>query len=760
MTDFPTTDLLPIPSFSIEGTGSIPQSNSDGGKSIEEILAAFQGPIPPVRASLLYRLGFLLVAIVMVLLPLIYVGLIGLTAYGVYWYATENTHLITEHLNRGKLITYFGPIFCGSILVLFMIKPIFAKKTRVHNSVTLDPAKEPDLFAFVYRLCEVVGAPRPARIEVDCDVNASAGFRPGLIGFLKGDLVLRIGLPLIQHLTLQEFSGVLAHELGHFSQRAAMRVTYLVRHIDYWFSRVVYENDSWDSWLARIYPYFAFFFGIVPLLSRFLIWLTRWILCILMYIGHLVSCFLLRQEEFNADLHEIRLAGSPTFESTFTKLNRLGLGFQTVLENIFITRQENRFSDDLARLVASQANTLSPKVLSDFEEESASQKRGFFDTHPLTSHRIARAKRENAQGVFTFDGSPLSLFRNYAGIARLASLFFYRTALELEVESSHLIPTDHILQTHNRAREAWEAVTEYFRDVFDSLCPLTFDESSLTCPSDFDAEARRLVATRKEMLETAESARKVRERIVELEGLVLQLRIGQVAVQCGNTIDSKYQKEFGLESKKPVALENRITQMRNEQAGLRPTIERFTERSRSRLLSALRLLHNENVRKAFEGTSPEIAEIESLLALAVALGRLDASIMRLRETDLILRVIYNPLQQNPKNKVLSETFQTRIRSARREMDSLHTLLNIYPAPAFFGEKRDSENVAERIAGRAVQDSDEEFLKRMDQAPDNYDTLCRGLLGHLACLALKVEAAIGLPPLPPVPPSEKKRDGEE
>lgn len=53
--------------------------------------------------------------------------------------------------------------------------------------------------------------------------------------------MLTIGLPLVAGLSLQQLAGVLAHEFGHFSQGAGMRLTYIVRSINAWFLRVVYE---------------------------------------------------------------------------------------------------------------------------------------------------------------------------------------------------------------------------------------------------------------------------------------------------------------------------------------------------------------------------------------------------------------------------------------------------------------------------------------------------------------------------------------
>ena len=57
-------------------------------------------------------------------------------------------------------------------------------------------------------------------------------------------MVLLIGLPLAAGLSLRQFAGVLAHEFGHFSQGFGMRLTYVIRSINIWFMRVVYERTN------------------------------------------------------------------------------------------------------------------------------------------------------------------------------------------------------------------------------------------------------------------------------------------------------------------------------------------------------------------------------------------------------------------------------------------------------------------------------------------------------------------------------------
>ena len=79
-----------------------------------------------------------------------------------------------------------------------------------------------------------------------------------------------------------------------------MRLTALVRGINGWFGRVVYERDQWDEKLER----WASGDGsdwrltIVLLVARVSIWASRRVLTGLMIAGHAISCFMLRQMEY------------------------------------------------------------------------------------------------------------------------------------------------------------------------------------------------------------------------------------------------------------------------------------------------------------------------------------------------------------------------------------------------------------------------------------------------------------------------------
>jgi Zn-dependent protease with chaperone function len=202
------------------------------------------------------------------------------------------------------------------VLVFFMVKPLFARRAPRAQPLAMNPALEPTLYAFIARICDLVGAPMPRRIDLVCDLNAAAGFRRGAVSLLGNDLVLTIGLPLVSGLSLQQFAGIIAHEFGHFAQGFGMRLSYIIRRINGWFVRLVYERDAWDLWLEEL--------GmegqdagtlIVVNFARLGVGASRLVLKLLMLLAHAVSCFLLRQMEYDADSYAIKVAGSGAMEA-------------------------------------------------------------------------------------------------------------------------------------------------------------------------------------------------------------------------------------------------------------------------------------------------------------------------------------------------------------------------------------------------------------------------------------------------------------
>ena len=304
----------------------------------QQLLDGFTGPIKKPRPTIRYQISTVIVALVMLLLPAIYLALIALVGYGVYYHTVNHAGMLEIYLTPlGSFllhIAYSVPIICGLILILFMLKPFLAKQTTHTRIRSLKRDKEPLLFEFIDRICHSIGSSTPTRIDLDCELNASASYGLGFRSMLGNQLILTIGLPLVAGLNTRQFAGILAHEFGHFAQGTGMRLTYLIRSVSLWLQRVVYQRDIADRWLSQATESLDIHIAWIPYLASIFVWLTRRVLWLLMMIGHFFCSYLLRQMEFDADRYEARLVGSDTFMQTAVGLQILGVASQRVMNDL------------------------------------------------------------------------------------------------------------------------------------------------------------------------------------------------------------------------------------------------------------------------------------------------------------------------------------------------------------------------------------------------------------------------------------------
>lgn len=418
------------------------------------------------RVSLLYKIGLAAVALVMVLLPIIYVGIIVLVAWGVYEHALHPRY----QLGGGTvaLLGYSAPIIVGSVLVFFMIKPLFARRPKDCEPHGVLPEEEPELFRLIYAVCDTVHAPRPARVLVDFQVNAFADFRRGLPDLLRRRLTLSIGLPLVAGLSVRQFGGVLAHEFGHFSQGAAMRLTFIIGSVNAWFARVVYERDAWDDRLRSSAERSDFRLGIILHLARAMVWVTRRILWLFMNVGHAVSCFMMRQMEFDADRFESQVVGSETFAETTTHFQLLNAAWQQTIAQQTEAYATNRLVNDLPGLSAMAAKRLATKAVQANRAVLPTAKTGWFDTHPSDHDRIQASKALGAVGMLYGDGDATKLFRNFRATAQALTKHYYEQECGIDLKDVTLHSFEEMSTETLAAAEEDELVEKWFGSLLNT----------------------------------------------------------------------------------------------------------------------------------------------------------------------------------------------------------------------------------------------------------------------------------------------------
>jgi Zn-dependent protease with chaperone function len=218
----------------------------------------------------------------------------------------------------------FASVIVGAFalfLAAFMAKGlVFLKRGQASREMELKPADQPELFAFLHRLADEAGAPRPKHVYLSPRVNAGVFYDLSLVNLLLPSRKnLDIGLPLVNALNLGEFKAVLAHEFGHFAQRtmAVGRWVYVAHQIA---SQLVARRDALDTILATVSRLDLRIAWVGWLLSL-IVWAIRSLVDTAFSVVALSERALSREMEYQADLVAASLAGS---DALVHALHRLG----------------------------------------------------------------------------------------------------------------------------------------------------------------------------------------------------------------------------------------------------------------------------------------------------------------------------------------------------------------------------------------------------------------------------------------------------
>jgi Zn-dependent protease with chaperone function len=398
------------------------------------------------RPSRSYQVALGVVAVVMMLLPLVYLALIAGIAWAVQWHLLNNFDLVTATKVRGRgvmflILVFLAPAIIGGAVVIVMLKPLLARPRRHERPRPVPPTDEPVLFASVERLCRALGSPIPHQIHFANDANASASFQ-SLGDLLRNRLTLVIGLPLVAGLPARNLLGVLAHEFGHFNQYWAMRLGWIIHAINHWFTRVAQERDSWDEWLETSSRTTDIRVGWVLYLARGGIWLTRQILRGLRWIGVLVSRRLSRQMEYDADACEAALVGSEEFARSMGQITELAAATNLAERELNHLAREGRLVDNIPRLIVAQAKHLPDSLRAHLVKDAQMTSMSWDDTHPPNRLRIEHALSLDQPCRYAPDRPATDLFVDFDQRCQAMAREMYADNLDRPITADELVPVD------------------------------------------------------------------------------------------------------------------------------------------------------------------------------------------------------------------------------------------------------------------------------------------------------------------------------
>jgi Zn-dependent protease with chaperone function len=386
-----------------------------------------------------YRRQVMVVFLCLVLFLLLYLALVAGSAW-LFWTALV-APLAGE--GRGPVFLKIGSIAITGFLFIFLVKGLFKRQGSDDSlKVEIFEKDQPELFAFIRRVCSDTKAPSPYRVFLTPEVNAAVFYETSILNLIfPVRKNLMIGLGLVNMLTLAEFKAVLAHEFGHFAQ-SSMRLGSYVYVANRIIFDMVYGRDFWDTALSNWKNVGDFRISLPGHLLYGIVWVLRKILELAFRLINFAEASLSREMEFHADLVAVSLTGSDVLIHGLRRLGLADASLSHSLQDLKSASHHHLYTRDLyfhqtrgvdhVRRVEKKPDFGEPPALPENpsersqvftkEEEGISS---MWASHPSNYDREENAKRRYFRSPLD-DRSPWLLFRNTAQVKEQLTRELYK----------------------------------------------------------------------------------------------------------------------------------------------------------------------------------------------------------------------------------------------------------------------------------------------------------------------------------------------
>jgi Zn-dependent protease with chaperone function len=716
---------------------------------LREPTSYFTGQMPPVRLSGSYKFALFAVALAMVLLPVCYLGFIGLVGWGAWVWATRGVNMFfpviggTRRVFWMMALVYAIPLLVAFILILFMLKSFFSRWRIVEFAAPISHLDHPQIFRFLGQLCQQMGAPIPSRVDVTMAINASAGFRAGFGSLFGNDIMLTFGLPLVASMSCREFAAVMAHELGHFTQRSAMRCDFIIRTVHGWLFRAVYERDEFDLNLEDATSESAVGL-VIGIFAHMAIACTRGLMWLLLVLGHALTSFLSRQMEFHADACAAAVAGTDGFVAMLNKLRVLNACFaQAALQ--FKHQVAPKYPDDLSTYLAVLAAQCSGQMQAALHHAAAKEKNRWYQSHPPDAEREQCVILSGQPGIITDSRPATLLFNGFPELSRNLTLASYRLARRRKPISPaqvfHVEPPATAAEAAPDTSGDEALIKRYFCGLGLVFKPLLLSAESRLSAGLASSGVENLNQARA-TLEQADLLSH-RESLKQLDARMLQALEANALAAAGLPVDPE---SFPIIQGGNRDLLSLLNSVRGRQEQLARELEPFEQAARLRLLTALNLLRTPAVAARIPATQSLHDEVLDLIHVFGKLSAAFPPLLELRKEFAVLQTLLGAGGQFHSEQAAGALSQSAQRCNQR-LAEIQAALGSAGYP--FEHPKGRISVADYARARQFDSNPSRMAQLESQSHlQMLFALYYRLLGRLAYLALQVEAQVGGAPLNP------------
>lgn len=422
-----------------------------------------------------YQIRAFLAIVAILLFFVLYILMVVALGYLAYYAVIYDM----GEVNKITILLKVGAIAGSAMLFIFTLKFIFKLKNhKFENRIKLEQNKNPELWAFINKICEETGAPRPKSIYVDPDVNAYVAYSNMWLSlFLPVRKELTVGLGLTDCLNLSEFKAVISHEFGHFAQ-SSMKIGSYIISANTIIHDMIFDRDKWDDlldqWRASDIRLSAAAWVITPI-----IWVIRQVLNLFYQFLNIMYSSLSREMEFNADKVAVSTSGSDAIIAALWKLDEGSNNWNSTLNHAYLASQKKIFVKNLYvhnALVIKRGAQKQESLLNQLPEDdrggkhyfsvSEASKVSMYASHPPNDKREDSAKVPYVE-CLADDRSPWILFGNKDELQEKMTTLLYKQYFEKVAEQHVATHTfEDFIKTETQGTELLEEYDNSFQERF------------------------------------------------------------------------------------------------------------------------------------------------------------------------------------------------------------------------------------------------------------------------------------------------------
>ncbi len=740
-----------------QATSPAPSATTIAGDA-SHLVAHMSAEMKPVRPSTAY-IGAMLLAMTTALLALaIYLAVVLAVGWGIYAWIISIKSQLSALPPRSLLpllliaLQAVGVLMSLAILIA-LVKPIMLPKQEEQEPVELTEFSQPMLHSYVAALAKKLGAPRPARIFTDSSVNAYAAPRPVLFGLLGIRYDLCVGMALFEGLTAREVTGIIAHELGHFGQGGAVRISLVSRAIAYWLWKIAYVRDIFDYQLWRLTQaqdgYISFIASITLLLSE----IVRLLPAALVHMVAAGDSLLARQMEHDADKYETRVAGSAASEHITTRLLELEMAQGTAFGRTSLWLAKGRVPNDMIKVLVRSARQLAPEQLTKRVKLGVGARSSVFASHPTGRERIDRARAENEPGICTLDAPGTALLMSPHLVSEEVTRQLVREKLGPRAHRQiTFVPVAEFLSAHDKTDRAIDTLRAILGD--DVAHTLTIEPVFLSAdeiaPADEPASTRQRMAQAKAAIKAARPAAQQAAKRVRTADLALeQATQAQMLLRMHCKINAA---DFGLDRPSLTEADDRINHARTEISDASGGVEPLTKALRTYILCALQLACSKKLDPLIPGRAALATEIKKLVEVNQALRRAWPATSKLQSTRTALEAFAQQLSGREPSELVRKQFDALLKPSDDLINQIDAETH-HLADPFQSTATEYRSLWQTLVPMGMSDHhpDEDFgvvladwLNVISVLLDEHHAIARRLLVRFIEIAAQVEKATASP----------------